>query len=452
MFGDFEAQRHWMEITYNLPVKEWYHNTSRNDLQYWGLDYPPLTAYHSYICGAVGSKLNSSWMTLIDSRGAESPPLKNYLRQTVLLADLLVFIPACFLFFGCCFKEMSSNQNLSLLSMLLSPGLILIDHGHFQYNCISLGLALWAVVFLCKGHDLFGSIAFVLALNYKQMELYHAMPFFCYLLGKSCSIFCGNFQPIDASRFLKLFKIGSVVIVSFVLCWFPFLWDRNDFLQVLHRLFPFARGLYEDKVASFWFSVSVIFKMKDHFETVTLTRICLLTTIFGLLPSSVHLFVKPRITTFVYALVNSSLVFFLFSFQVHEKSILLAALPVSLLHSRHPTLSLWFSVVASFSMFPLLAKDGLVFPFLSLTLVTTVFLCMSLPTKKSTLLHQLVNPVVFLSLFGMVSLLLANMVITPPAHLPDLFPVLIAVYSCAHFMLFAVCFHYLQFTDHTSHF
>ena len=24
MFGDFEAQRHWMEITQHLPVREWY--------------------------------------------------------------------------------------------------------------------------------------------------------------------------------------------------------------------------------------------------------------------------------------------------------------------------------------------------------------------------------------------------------------------------------------------
>ena len=24
MFGDYEAQRHWMEITYNLPIREWY--------------------------------------------------------------------------------------------------------------------------------------------------------------------------------------------------------------------------------------------------------------------------------------------------------------------------------------------------------------------------------------------------------------------------------------------
>lgn len=49
MHGDFEAQRHWMEITTHLPVSKWYFY----DLKYWGLDYPPLTAYHSWLCGKM---------------------------------------------------------------------------------------------------------------------------------------------------------------------------------------------------------------------------------------------------------------------------------------------------------------------------------------------------------------------------------------------------------------
>ena len=49
MYGDFEAQRHWMEITQHLPMKDWYFY----DLNYWGLDYPPLTAFHSWLCGQV---------------------------------------------------------------------------------------------------------------------------------------------------------------------------------------------------------------------------------------------------------------------------------------------------------------------------------------------------------------------------------------------------------------
>ncbi len=49
MFGDFEAQRHWMEITLHLPFREWY----SYDLLYWGLDYPPLTAFFSLLVGML---------------------------------------------------------------------------------------------------------------------------------------------------------------------------------------------------------------------------------------------------------------------------------------------------------------------------------------------------------------------------------------------------------------
>uniref|UniRef100_A0A914CGR0 Alpha-1,3-glucosyltransferase n=1 Tax=Acrobeloides nanus TaxID=290746 RepID=A0A914CGR0_9BILA len=63
LHGDYEAQRHWMEVTINLPIKEWYFNTSDNDLNYWGLDYPPLTAYHSWLMGKISYLLNPEWST-----------------------------------------------------------------------------------------------------------------------------------------------------------------------------------------------------------------------------------------------------------------------------------------------------------------------------------------------------------------------------------------------------
>ena len=64
----------------------------------------------------------------------------------------------------------------------------------------------------------------------------------------------------------------------------------------------------------------------------------------------------------ILAQVNSSLVFFLFSFQVHEKSILLASLPASLLSHHHLHSVAWFQLVAVFSMYPLLVRDGLALP------------------------------------------------------------------------------------------
>jgi hypothetical protein len=62
MHGDFEAQRHWMEVTYHLPPTEWYISGPSNNLTYWGLDYPPLTAYGSWACGAVAHAINPAYV------------------------------------------------------------------------------------------------------------------------------------------------------------------------------------------------------------------------------------------------------------------------------------------------------------------------------------------------------------------------------------------------------
>merc|ERR1712142_190684 len=97
MFGDYEAQRHWQEVTVNLPVKDWYHNTTDNDLLYWGLDYPPLTAYHSFICGIVARWLNPQFVQLYESRGYETPEHKLFMRYTVFAVDILVYFPAVIL-------------------------------------------------------------------------------------------------------------------------------------------------------------------------------------------------------------------------------------------------------------------------------------------------------------------------------------------------------------------
>ena len=35
---------------------------------------------------------------------------------------------------------------------IMSPAMVLIDHGHFQFNCVCLGLSAWAVSLLVRGH------------------------------------------------------------------------------------------------------------------------------------------------------------------------------------------------------------------------------------------------------------------------------------------------------------
>ncbi|EGW01025.1 Dolichyl pyrophosphate Man9GlcNAc2 alpha-1,3-glucosyltransferase [Cricetulus griseus] len=40
-------------------------------------------------------------------------------------------------------------------------------------------------------------------------------------------------------------KIACTVLASFLLCWLPFFTEREHALQVLRRLFPVDRGLFE---------------------------------------------------------------------------------------------------------------------------------------------------------------------------------------------------------------
>lgn len=464
MFGDYEAQRHWQEVTYNLPLQDWYINTTDNDLNYWGLDYPPLTAYHSWICAHVAKMINPDWVELHKSRGYESSAHKLFMRTTVLVADLLIYVPAVVLY---CFylTEGTSRKKVStLLCFLLYPGLILIDYGHFQYNAASLGFALWGVLALGLGWDVCGSAAFTLALNYKQMELYHALPFFCYLLGKSIKM-----GLLGRGLFL-LVRVAATVLVTFALCWLPFLSDLSQALQVVRRIFPVARGLFEDKVANAWCSLNTLVKIRSVLSADSQLYLSLLCTLVAVLPSSLRLLTRPSFWHFKLALANSSLAFFLFSYQVHEKSILLAALPVCLLLNEFPFVSIWFLLVSTFSMLPLFLKDGLLLPYVvtsSAFLLLSIYLLSALDhTSEEDLrlgvyrrllfflpkmdLARITRWKFYVSLAVMAVLSFVSAALVPPPHLPDLFPVLVSTTSFLHFYGTYVYFNIVQFSGLTT--
>ncbi|XP_044055605.1 dolichyl pyrophosphate Man9GlcNAc2 alpha-1,3-glucosyltransferase isoform X2 [Siniperca chuatsi] len=441
MFGDYEAQRHWQEVTYNLPLQEWYFNTTENDLNYWGLDYPPLTAYHSLICAYVAKIINPEWVELQKSRGYESPAHKLFMRATVLVADLLIYIPAVVLY---CFylTDGSSKKKVSTLCcFLLYPGLILIDYGHFQYNGVSLGFSLWGVLALGLGWDALGSMAFCLALNYKQMELYHALPFFCYLLGKCVKL------GLMGRGLLLLVRIASTVLVTFALCWLPFLSDPSQALQVVRRIFPVARGLFEDKVANTWCSLNILIKIRSILSSDSQIYLSCACTLLAVLPSSVRLLTKPTFWQFKLALANSSLAFFLFSYQVHEKSILLAAF-----------------------MLPLFLKDGLLVPYLvtslaflffSIYLLSALEHCSEEELRLGAFhklffclpkldLPCLVRWKFYISIAAMAGLSVVSVALVPPPHLPDLFPVLVSTTAFLHFWGSFIYFNIVQFSEPPS--
>ena len=101
--------------------------------------WPP----QSWLCGKYVQLLEPEAVALGSSRGYESPSSKRLLRQTVLASDAAVFLPAV-LAAAAAFGggAGAGGSRLGVLAALLfSPAVLLIDHGHFQYNCIGLGLA-----------------------------------------------------------------------------------------------------------------------------------------------------------------------------------------------------------------------------------------------------------------------------------------------------------------------
>nr|XP_043618484.1 probable dolichyl pyrophosphate Man9GlcNAc2 alpha-1,3-glucosyltransferase [Erigeron canadensis]XP_043618485.1 probable dolichyl pyrophosphate Man9GlcNAc2 alpha-1,3-glucosyltransferase [Erigeron canadensis] len=431
-FGDFEAQRHWMEITTNLPVKEWYHNSTKNDLSYWGLDYPPLTAYQSYVHGLALSFFHPESVSLYTSRGHESYFGKLLMRWTVLTSDVLIFFPAVLWFivvYAGQLRRPKSNLAWLVAMILLNPCLILIDHGHFQFNCISLGLSVGAVAAVLCDRDLVASFLFSLALNHKQMSAYYAPAFFSHLLGKSLK----RQHPL-----LEVSKLGVVVVGTFTLVWWPYLQSRVAVLEVLSRLAPFERGIYEDYVANFWCTTSVLVKWKRLFTTQSLKLLSLTMTVLSCLPSMVLQIQAPSNRAFLYGLLNSAFSFYLFSFQVHEKSILLPLLPASMLAIEEPFLFQWFAHFALLSMFPLLCRDKLFLPYIALY---GIFICIYYApngksnTPKTSSSSRLTS--LLISFILLLSLVLHIIYVTliPPKKYPFLFEAIIMLHCFSQFVL-----------------
>jgi alpha-1,3-glucosyltransferase len=406
MFGDYEAQRHWMEITTHLPMSQWYFH----DLEWWGLDYPPLTAYHSWVLGKVGSLINPAWFALFSSRGSDDANLKVFMRATVIVSEFFTYVPAAIVFVRR-FSRLNGvdtwNASLALVAILMQPATILIDHIHFQYNTVMLGLVLASMSSMLAERYKWAAVFFVAALGFKQMALYFAFAVFVYLLGSS---FFPRFNPT------RLVGIALITIISFAVLILPLVLgtlydtyrgvvarphldgpppplpilpglvqylDVNAFyypvvellVQIVHRVFPFARGLFEDKVANFWCALNVVMKLK-HLPPGMLQKASLAATLLSILPPNLVLFFRPRKASLPLAFATTAWGFFLFSYQVHEKSVLLPLMPMTLLLAGkggfNRDVRAWVgfaNLLGCWTMFPLLDRVDLRVPYAVLTLL-----------------------------------------------------------------------------------
>jgi alpha-1,3-glucosyltransferase len=244
MLAALQAQRHWMELTVHTPARQWYVATPRNNLSYWGLDYPPASGYQSWLCGVAIGAVEPAAVALGSSHGYETQSSKLLMRLSVLCFDLVCFFPAALAAVRALYGPRTPPADVAwaLAALLLQPAFVLIDHGHFQYNNISLGLAAAAVAAIARGAHVTGSVLYTLSFNHKQMSLFYAPAFFAHLLGRCLE----RRRPV-----LEVAKLGIAVIGTMLVLWWPFLREPGP-LAVAARLAPIGRGVFEDFVASLW--------------------------------------------------------------------------------------------------------------------------------------------------------------------------------------------------------
>lgn len=151
---------------------------------------------------------------------------------------------------------------------------------------------------------------------------------------------------------------------------------------------------------------------------------------------------------------------FVFKSAVHEKSILMPFLSATLLALKIPNHFNHLTYYALFSMFPLLCRDKLLLPYITLSFLFTVIyhspgnhITMQ-KTKASSSSFTTFPGYVFLRrthFFISLVLHVIYLTIQPPQKYPFLFEALIMILCFSYFVMFALYTNYTQWTL-SSHF
>ena len=369
-----------------------------------------------------GSFIDPSWFDFESSRGFESQLLKVFMRATVLVSEYLIYIPAAVILN----RELSKlrgvrkwESTIALTAILMQPSTILIDHAHFQYNTVMLGFTLASISSILAGRNLWACVFFVSALCFKQMALYYAPAIFAYLVGicllprlnlvrfttiavVTIFTFLAIFAPLllgaiyDSYRNISPTTDLTEPPLPPILLSLPISVDRQTWYfppllqlsQSIYRIFPFARGIFEDKVANFWCALHTVHKL-HRYSQAAIQRISLLMTIVSILPASMIISLFPRKELLPWAMASIAWGFFLCSFQVHEKSVLLPLLPMTIMLGGDGGLGMetrgwigWANSLATWTLFPLLKRDELRVPYAVLSLLWAYLLGLP-PTSLS---------------------------------------------------------------------
>lgn len=407
---DFDVHRNWLAITHNLPISEWYYeNTSQ-----WTLDYPPFFAYFEWFLSQfVPPVVKKDGCLDIVEVGQFGWPTVFFQRTTVIVSEILLYAVLQY-YINTTSKARRSQSFIVATSIVVSPGFLIIDHIHFQYNGFLFAIFIASIVTARNGNYLWCAAFYSIALCFKHIFLYMAPCYFVFLLRAYVLNFENfKFKSYKDLLFLvkwcHLLKLASIVIGVFSVCFAPFIFQMP---QVLSRLFPFSRGLthaywapnfwalysFADKILSIIIlRVPYIYTFITRFissplipasvneirqrvqeasnngskglvQDVIFTvlpqippKVTFILTIFYQILAVIPVLFDPSFKRFIGSLTLCGLASYLFGWHVHEKAILLVIIPFSFLVVLDRRLLVSFMLVSAagyVSLFPLLYENA----------------------------------------------------------------------------------------------
>jgi alpha-1,3-glucosyltransferase len=216
-----------------LPLWEWYYEKTSE----WTLDYPPFFAYFEWLLSHVAALIDPAMLRIYNLE-YDSWQTVYFQRATVIFSELIL-VYALQMFVDASPDLTKSASQAAALSILLSPGLLIIDHIHFQYNGAMYGLLIASIVLAQKRSTLLWSgLLFAALLCMKHIYLYLAPAYFVFLLRA----YCLSSKSIFRIQLLNCIKLGTGIAAIFGAAFGPFAL-KGQISQILSRLFPFSRGL-----------------------------------------------------------------------------------------------------------------------------------------------------------------------------------------------------------------
>ncbi|CAI5729095.1 unnamed protein product [Hyaloperonospora brassicae] len=290
---DFEVHRNWLSLTYRLPRRLWYVDHTSP----WTLDYPPLFAYFEYLLALVAAQVLDEKEQLLELRAEPilSPSLVLFQRLSVILSDVVLFYA---LYAYCAswptvttteWAFSTAKRGAIMLVTVLDAALLYVDHIHFQYNGMLLGLLILSATKFRLQQDCRGALYYTVLLLFKHIYLYAAPLYFVYLLGHYCYVKKAAVKAADSHKkdneddedddtqletmlrkrsisstdvhgtiqdlhdgnvtfsFVRFLHLGAIVLAVFACAFGSLLWDHENPMigmqQIGSRLFPVQRGL-----------------------------------------------------------------------------------------------------------------------------------------------------------------------------------------------------------------